>query len=88
MKLGDLQKKLNYSLEDMIKLVEENLHKEAYTKEEIAKELGTSTAHLNEVSLTPNTRDIEAFKLRQRALHVFKGAYYFQTFLVFINHTN
>lgn len=73
MKLGDLQKNLGCSLEEVIRLVEENLHEEPYTKEEIGRELGTSVSHLDEVSFTPNTRNIQSFKLRQRALHVFKG---------------
>lgn len=73
MKLGDLQRKLGYSLEEMIELVEETLHDESYTKEEVAKELGTTVNNLEEVSFTANTKDIEYFKLKQRALHVFKG---------------
>lgn len=73
LKLGDLQKRLGCGLDEMVGLVEETLHVEPYTKEEVASELGTTVAHLSEISLTANTRDIERFKLRQRALHVFRG---------------
>lgn len=57
----------------MIRLVEETLHDEPYTKDEILNALETSTEKLNETSLTPNTQQIRSFKLKQRALHVFNG---------------
>lgn len=57
----------------MISLVEETLHEEPYTKEEIVKELDTTSEKLDETSLTPNTKQIQRFKLKQRALHVFNG---------------
>lgn len=75
-RLGDLQKELGRTLEDMVKLVEETLHTEAYTKEEVARQLNTCVERLEEVSFTPNTKNIERFKLRQRALHVFKGKHF------------
>lgn len=75
MKLEELQRKLGRSLEQMIKLVEENLHEKPYTKEEIADVLATTVSRLEEVSFTPNTRSIKTFKLRQRALHVFRGVW-------------
>lgn len=57
----------------MITIVEKELHEEPYTKEEVMRELDTTSDHLNDMSLTQNTRHIETFKLRQRALHVFRG---------------
>ncbi|KAK4877577.1 hypothetical protein RN001_010083 [Aquatica leii] len=73
-RLGELQKTLNANLSTMIRLVREILHEESYTKEEILKVLNTSCEKLNETSLTPNTRNIQTFKLHQRALHVFEEA--------------
>ncbi|XP_019870962.2 N-acetylgalactosamine kinase [Aethina tumida] len=73
-RLGELQTRLNVDLPSMISLVERTLHEEPYSKAEVVAELDTTSARLDEVSLTANTRNIESFKLRQRALHVFKEA--------------
>lgn len=73
MKLADLQKQLDVGLEEMIELVEETLHEGEYTKEEVARVLGVSVERLEEISFTSNTRNFDGLKLRQRALHVFKG---------------
>lgn len=72
-KLGDLQQALAVDLSKMITIVEETLHEEPYTKEEVVRELETTSDHLNDISLTQNTRHIQTFKLKQRALHVFRG---------------
>jgi N-acetylgalactosamine kinase len=72
-RLGDLQQALKVDLSEMITIVEETLHEEPYTKEEVIRELETTSDHLNDTSLTQNTRHIQTFKLRQRALHVFRG---------------
>jgi N-acetylgalactosamine kinase len=73
-RLGDLQQALKVDLSEMITIVEETLHEEPYTKEEVIRELETTSDHLNDTSLTQNTRHIQTFKLRQRALHVFREA--------------
>lgn len=72
-RLGELQRTLGINLTEMISLVERILHEEPYTKTEIATELDTTPEKLDEISLTPNTKQIQRFKLKQRALHVFKG---------------
>lgn len=78
-KLGDLQQALGLSLQSICETVDKDLHPEFYSKEEVCRELELSPEELNEVSLTPNTRDIQKFKLHQRATHVFQGQhnYYF-----------
>lgn len=75
-KLGDLQMALGLELDSMIQLVKDTLHTEPYTKTEVCKLLGVDAEELDKVSLTPNTRHIESFKLYQRALHVFQGNYF------------
>ena len=49
------------------------LHDEPYSKEEVAKLLEMSEEDLETKILSENTRDVEFFKLKQRALHVFQG---------------
>lgn len=72
-KLGDLQVAVGLDLASMIELVKEVLHKEPYTKEEVCKQLAIDAEELDKVSLTPNTKHIQSFRLHQRALHVFQG---------------
>lgn len=73
-KLGDLQQALGLSLQSICETVDKDLHPESYSKEEVCRELELSLEELDEVSLTPNTRDIQDFKLHQRAAHVFQEA--------------
>ena len=49
------------------------LHEDPYSKDELSKLLGLSEADLESRILTENTRNLNDFKLRQRALHVFQG---------------
>ncbi|CAH1169716.1 unnamed protein product [Phaedon cochleariae] len=72
--LGQLQQALSLDLDAMIILVKEALRERPYSKEEVVAELRTTSDMLDETSLTLNTRHIESFKLRQRALHVFQEA--------------
>uniref|UniRef100_A0A8C0YN57 Galactokinase 2 n=1 Tax=Cyprinus carpio carpio TaxID=630221 RepID=A0A8C0YN57_CYPCA len=74
LKLGDLQKELQVSLEQMLELVEELLHPEPYSREEICKTLGISTEQLCEDILSANTQHATDFKLYQRARHVYSEA--------------
>lgn len=46
---------LNYSLKEMIILVEKNLHQNAYSKTEICELLGVSADELATTSLSANT---------------------------------
>lgn len=79
-KLGELQEAMSVNLTTMISMVNRVLHKQPYTKQEVVEVLETTSEHLNEVSLTPNTKDIQSFKLHQRALHVFEEALRVQKF--------
>ncbi|XP_069686505.1 N-acetylgalactosamine kinase-like [Periplaneta americana] len=72
--LADLQSALKASLEEMIAMVKEFLHKEPYTKSEICQELEVSEGSLDQLSLSNNTTHIQQFKLHQRALHVYQEA--------------
>ena len=55
-RLGQLQESLGVSLKDMACLVEEILHKDPYSKQEICNILGVTSDELAETSLSPNTR--------------------------------
>ncbi|XP_060534567.1 N-acetylgalactosamine kinase isoform X2 [Cylas formicarius] len=72
-RLGELQKALQLDLQEMIALVETVLDKESYTKVDVLSELDTAAEQLEVTSLTPNTKHIDCFKLKQRALHVFNA---------------
>ncbi|XP_044269352.1 N-acetylgalactosamine kinase [Tribolium madens] len=74
-RLGDLQKALGVDLTQMITIVQETIPEELYTKEEIIRELETTSEQLSQTSLTQNTRHIQSFRLKQRALHVFREAH-------------
>ena len=51
-RLGDLQKQLELSLGAMIELVENTLHKNPYTKEEVCNILEVTEGELNQISLS------------------------------------
>ncbi|XP_016097081.1 N-acetylgalactosamine kinase-like [Sinocyclocheilus grahami] len=74
LKLGDVQKELQVSLEQMLELVEEALHPEPYSRDEICKTLGISAEQLCGNILSANTQHATAFKLYQRARHVYGEA--------------
>lgn len=72
-RFADLQKVLNYSLEEMENLTSNYLTQMTYTREELLNIFEIDLTDFVENLLTPNTRDARIFKLRQRALHVFQG---------------
>lgn len=74
LKLGDLQKELRVSLEEMLELLEELLHPEPYSREEICRSLGITDQQLGEDILSANTQHATHFKLYQRARHVYGEA--------------
>ncbi|XP_053321119.1 N-acetylgalactosamine kinase [Spea bombifrons] len=74
MKLGDLQEKLGVTLEDMLAVVDEVLHPEPYTREEVCEFLGISLDELRATVLSQNTQEVSTFKLYQRAKHVYSEA--------------
>lgn len=73
-RLGDVQKELGITLEDAVNVVQEVLHREPYTKQEVCGILGVSADELANTSLSPNTLKVETFKLHDRAVHVFSEA--------------
>lgn len=72
--LSQVQTKLGTSLEDMVKLVLEHLSKDVYTKEELCDILEVNEEEMDSLYLTPNTKHLKEFKLKQRALHVYEEA--------------
>uniref|UniRef100_A0A8C5QBQ5 N-acetylgalactosamine kinase n=1 Tax=Leptobrachium leishanense TaxID=445787 RepID=A0A8C5QBQ5_9ANUR len=74
MKLGDLQINLGVSLEGILDIVEEVLHPEPYTCEEICEFLGISLEELRTTILSQNTQDVATFRLYQRSKHVYGEA--------------
>ncbi|XP_042660135.1 N-acetylgalactosamine kinase isoform X3 [Tyto alba] len=74
LRLHDVQTKLGVSLEEMLTIIEEVLHPEPYSTEEICKCLGISLEELRSQILSQNTQDVSIFKLYQRAKHVYSEA--------------
>lgn len=69
-RFASLQSAIGSSLEELEQLADKELQKDNYTREDVLKELDISEKDFMDNFLTPNTRDMENFKLRQRALHV------------------
>ncbi|XP_066525783.1 N-acetylgalactosamine kinase [Hoplias malabaricus] len=73
-KLGELHTELKLSLEKMLDLVEEVLHPEPYSREEVCKLLEITTEQLCNNILSANTQHVMQFELYQRAKHVYSEA--------------
>ncbi|XP_062581212.1 N-acetylgalactosamine kinase-like isoform X1 [Saccostrea cucullata] len=73
-RLGDVQKALNISLPQAVKLVKEVLHKEPYTRSEICQILDMKEEDFVSNILSARTAQVQSFKLFQRATHVFSEA--------------
>jgi len=73
-KLVDTQNVLGKSLSEMETIVENELHEEAYTREEVCKELQISDEELIKECLNPTTATVQTFKLYHRAKHVYSEA--------------
>lgn len=58
----------------MISLADDHLREIIYTRQDVIKALDISDDELNDLYLTENTKNMQEFKLRQRALHVFQGS--------------
>lgn len=56
-----------------VQLIEKQLKKSLYTREDICEALGITEQELEMDFLTPSTQHMQQFKLRQRALHVIQG---------------
>ncbi|XP_054633587.1 N-acetylgalactosamine kinase isoform X2 [Dunckerocampus dactyliophorus] len=74
LKLAQVQIELEASLEDMLSLVDEVLHPEPYSREEVCKVLGITSEQFSTELLSANTQDVKHFKLHQRAKHVYGEA--------------
>ncbi|XP_067827578.1 N-acetylgalactosamine kinase isoform X2 [Heptranchias perlo] len=74
LKLGDLHTELGVSLETMLSTVEQMLHPEPYSREEVCQRLGISQGELFSSILSQNTHNVTSFKLYQRAKHVYSEA--------------
>ncbi|XP_060932114.1 N-acetylgalactosamine kinase [Limanda limanda] len=74
LKLSEAQKELGASLEEMLALVDEVLHPEPYTREEICKVLHITSEQFATQLLSANTLHMTHFKLHQRAKHVYGEA--------------
>ncbi|XP_012674043.1 N-acetylgalactosamine kinase [Clupea harengus] len=73
-KLREVQEELGLSLEEVLGRVEEVLHPEPYSREEVCSTLGITPQQLNESILSTNTQQVTQFKLYQRARHVYGEA--------------
>ncbi|CAB3375189.1 Hypothetical predicted protein [Cloeon dipterum] len=73
-RLADLQKQLGFKLKEMAETVQRLLHEEPYSKTEICDILETTDDELEKFTLSENTKNIQQFKLYQRALHVYQEA--------------
>uniref|UniRef100_A0A1Q3FLU2 Putative galactokinase n=1 Tax=Culex tarsalis TaxID=7177 RepID=A0A1Q3FLU2_CULTA len=80
-RFAELQKALNYSLEEMETLTNTYLTQLAYTRQELLEVFEMERDDFVENLLTANTRESEVFKLRQRALHVFQESIRVKTFV-------
>lgn len=74
LKLAQVQTELKASLEEMLSLVDEVLHPEPYTREEICKVLGVTSEKFSTELLSANTQHVTHFRLHQRAKHVYSEA--------------
>ncbi|XP_020515691.2 N-acetylgalactosamine kinase [Labrus bergylta] len=74
LKLAQVQMELKASLEEMLALVEEVLHPEPYSREEICRVLGVTSEQFSKELLSANTQHVTHFKLHQRAKHVYGEA--------------
>ncbi|XP_075998003.1 N-acetylgalactosamine kinase [Genypterus blacodes] len=74
LKLVQVQVELKASLQEMLTLVDEVLHPEPYSREEICRVLGITSEQLCAGLLSANTQHVTHFKLHQRAKHVYGEA--------------
>ncbi|XP_068169222.1 N-acetylgalactosamine kinase [Antennarius striatus] len=73
-RLADVQTELQASLRQMMTLVDEVLHPEPYSRDEICRELEITPEQFSTELLSPNTQHVTHFKLHQRAWHVYGEA--------------
>lgn len=73
-RFANLQKKLKCSLADFEAFASRILTQDLYTRDDITSLLEVDEKEFENHLLTPNTRHLEKFKLRQRAMHVIQEA--------------
>ena len=76
MNLGPLQKAMGKGLDGMLKLVEDTLHQDAYSKTDICKilELSNEEDLFKLCHISDHVRNYGSFELYKRAMHVFGEA--------------
>lgn len=74
LKLAQVQTELKASLEEMLTLVDEVLHPEPYSREEICMVLCITLEQFSTDLLSANTQDVTHYKLHKRAKHVYGEA--------------
>lgn len=74
-RFADLQSKLNCSLHEIESFANQILDQDIYSKMDVVTLLEMTEDEFNEHLLTSNTKHMDNFKVRQRALHVIQGIY-------------
>lgn len=72
-RFADLQNCLHLNLDEMEKLAEKCFTKMVYKRSELVAELEISDDELAKSYLSANTKHLQGFRLKQRALHVIQG---------------
>ncbi|EDV28739.1 uncharacterized protein TRIADDRAFT_51952 [Trichoplax adhaerens] len=72
--LGELQKTLDKDLNQMLQLIEKNLHKDPYTRQEICSILKIEDSDFEKHVVSSAAKDAALFKLYDRSLHVYSEA--------------
>lgn len=73
LRLAALQNSLDLDLHEFELLASECLDKPIYSKESVLAELEVNEDEFERHFLSANTKHLQEFKLRQRALHVIQG---------------
>ncbi|VDK20150.1 unnamed protein product [Anisakis simplex] len=72
--LGNLAEKLKKTTQEMIGVVGDMLPNQVYSRSSILKTLEITDDEFKTICLSANTQNMQEFKLRQRASHVFSEA--------------
>lgn len=74
-RFANLQSKLDCSLHEFESFANQVLNQEIYSKKDVITLLEMTEDEFNDGLLTSNTKHMNKFKIRQRALHVIQGIY-------------
>lgn len=83
-RFATLQKRLQCSLTDFETFADRILTQDLYSRDDIIGLLEVDENEFENQLLTPNTKHLEKFKLRQRAMHVIQGTFQCEIFLKII----